>query len=227
MHILVLADEPIDRLWGEYGKETLRAADLILSCGDLPAPYLSYMTCFSSAPVVYVHGNHDHRYDTKPPEGCVCAEDHVVQLRGLRILGLGGSMRYRPDATCMYTEEEMARRIVHLRRELKQTGGFDILLTQSPIAGRGDQPDLPHRGFECFRPLLRQYHPAVMFHGHVHQAYSAARFIRVRDCEGVPVINASGSYEYDFPADYAPLARPRRSGLRKMRKHSEPCTAPE
>lgn len=222
MHILVLADEPVERLWGEYGKETLHAADLILSCGDLPAAYLSYMTCFSSAPVVYVHGNHDHRYDKVPPEGCVCAEDHVVCLGGLRILGLGGSMRYRPDASCMYSEAEMVRRIARLRRELKQTGGFDILLTHSPVAGLGDQEDLPHRGFACFRSLLREYHPAVMFHGHVHQAYTSGRFVRVRDCEDVPVINACGSYEFDFPEEYHPLALPKPRGLRKMKKHSEP-----
>ena len=79
MHILVLADEPVQRLWGEYGLETLRAADLILSVGDLPASYLSYMTCFCPGPVVYVHGNHDDSYNRKPPEGCVCAEGHVIR----------------------------------------------------------------------------------------------------------------------------------------------------
>ena len=100
MRILVLADEPVQRLWSEYGKETLREADLILSCGDLPSSYLSYITCFSSAPVVYVHGNHDLNYETKPPEGCINAEGHVVLVHGIRILGLGGSMRYRPEVPC-------------------------------------------------------------------------------------------------------------------------------
>ena len=52
MHILALADEPVQRLWSEFGLGTLRAADLILSAGDLPSAYLSYMTCFCSAPVV-------------------------------------------------------------------------------------------------------------------------------------------------------------------------------
>ena len=222
MHLLVLADEPINRLWGEYGKETLRAADLILSCGDLPASYLSYMTCFTSAPVIYVRGNHDTHYDKAPPEGCICADDKVVLAGGLRILGLGGSMRYRPDSTCMYTEKEMAARIAHLRRQLWLTGGFDILLAHSPLAGLGDQEDLPHRGFECLKTLLRDHRPAVMFHGHVHQAYSANHFVRVRDFEGIPVINACGSYEMDFPADYVPLSKPRPLGIRRMRKNSEP-----
>ena len=222
MRILALADEPVQRLWGEFGRETLKAADLILSAGDLPAAYLSYMTCFSSAPVVYVHGNHDDHYDKKPPEGCVCAEGHVVLVKGVRILGLGGSMRYRPGCPTMFSEKEMAARIHALRRELKSTGGFDILLTHSPIAGVGDQPDLPHRGFECFKPLLRQYRPAVVVHGHVHQAYSAHRFRQEREFEGIPVINACGSCEFDLPESGHPRIRPGLLALRRMEKRSEP-----
>ena len=222
MHILVLADEPVQRLWSEYGRKTLQAADLILSAGDLPATYLSYMTCFGSAPVVYVHGNHDDHYDRNPPEGCVCAEGHVVLAKGLRILGLGGCMRYRPECPTMFSEEEMHTRIRRLQRELKQSGGFDILLAHSPVAGLGDQPDPAHRGFECFKPLLSQYRPAAMFHGHVHQAYSAREFQRTREWDGIPVINACGYYEFDLPDGWQPRGKCTRWGLRKITRHSEP-----
>lgn len=222
MRILVLADEPVQRLWGEYGLETLRSADLILSCGDLPAAYLSYITTFASAPLVYVHGNHDEHYDKKPPEGCICAEGHVILARGIRILGLGGSMRYRPDCPTMFSEREMTRRIRSLRREIRAAGGFDILLAHSPIAGVGDQPDLPHRGYECFKPLLSEYRPRVMFHGHIHQAYNALGFTREREWEGIPVINACGSYAYDWPDEWQIDRPPRRWALRKMKKRSQP-----
>ena len=218
MHILALADEPVQRLWGGYGQETLKAADLILSAGDLSAAYLSYMTCFSSAPVVYVHGNHDDKYAQKPPEGCLCADGKVVQLKGVRILGLGGSLRYRPDAVNMYSEQEMEDRIRSLRWNLRSTGGFDILLTHSPIRGVGDQEHISHRGFECFGPLLDKYRPAVMIHGHVHQAYSAF-FQRQRDYHGIPVINASTSYVFDLP-DTPDRKEPTRRGLRIMEKAS-------
>ena len=222
MRILVLADEPVQRLWNGYGMDTLREADLILSCGDLPAAYLSYITCFTSAPVVYVHGNHDQYYDQKPPEGCICAEGHVVLARGIRILGLGGSMRYRPEVPTMFSEREMADRIRALRRELKGTGGFDLLLTHSPVAGLGDQEDLPHRGFECFKPLLNQYRPRVMFHGHVHQAYSGAGFVREREWDGIPVINACGSFQWEWPDEWRIENPPTPRALRKMVKRSRP-----
>ncbi|MBQ3705963.1 MAG: metallophosphoesterase family protein [Clostridia bacterium] len=222
MKILVLADEPVQRLWGEYGLDTLRQADLVLSCGDLPSSYLSYMTCFCPGPVVYVHGNHDDHYDKKPPEGCINAEGHVVMVNGIRILGLGGSMRYRPGCPTMFSEAEMSARIRKLRRELKGTGGFDLLLAHSPIAGVGDQPDLPHRGFECFKPLLSEYRPRVMFHGHVHQAYAAVNFVREREYEGIPVINACGSYLYDWPDEWKVSSLPGRLALRRMMKRSQP-----
>ena len=218
MRILALADEPSDRLWGDRCREALSGIDLILSAGDLPSSYLSFITCFTNAPVVYVHGNHDDKYAQKPPEGCLCADGKVVQLKGVRILGLGGSLRYRPDAINMYSEQEMEDRIRSLRWNLRSTGGFDILLTHSPIRGVGDQEHISHRGFECFGPLLDKYRPAVMIHGHVHQAYSAF-FQRQRDYHGIPVINASTSYVFDLP-DTPNRKEPTRRGLRIMEKAS-------
>ena len=41
-----------------------------------------------------MHGNHDEKYDRTPPEGCICIDDKIYEFEGLRILGLGGSMRY-------------------------------------------------------------------------------------------------------------------------------------
>lgn len=198
MRVLVLADEPNNKLWSERCREMLAGTDLILSAGDLPSSYLSFLTCFTHAPIVYVHGNHDDKYMQKPPEGCICAEDRIVTVDGVRILGLGGSIRYRPGG-CMYTEEEMRSRVRKAGRLIRAHRGFDILLTHAPVKGVGDQADNAHKGFACFETLLDRYRPTVMFHGHVHQSYTAAAFIRERECHGVPVINASEFFFYDLP----------------------------
>ena len=219
MRILAIADEPSPRLWGDLCRDALRGVDLILSAGDLPAKYLSFLTCFTDAPIIYVPGNHDDRYAKEPPEGCLCADGKVLQIKGVRILGLGGSIRYNPNGVNMYSEKEMACRIASLRRTLRATGGFDILLTHAPIRGFGDQEDFPHRGFECFGPLLDAWHPAVMVHGHVHQAYTGSRFLRQRDWNGIPVINASMSWEFDLP-DTPDRREPNKRGLRLMQKAS-------
>ena len=200
MRILLLADEPDVRLWDHLDRRLLEDIDLVISCGDLPAEYLSFITCFTSAPILYVHGNHDTRYEKKPPEGCICIEDSVYNFRGLRILGLGGSMRYKPGDH-QYSEREMSKRIRKLRLKLWRSGGVDMVVAHAPIRGVGDAEDLAHRGFDSFRALVEKYRPAYFVHGHVHKSYNF-RFRREQMVGETAVINAWTSYiiEVDEPA---------------------------
>ncbi len=193
MKILVLADEPEKTLWEFLDRRKLENVDLILSCGDLPSSYLSFLTCFSNAPILYVHGNHDDIYDHAPPEGCICIEDQLYVFRGVRILGLGGSMRYNLGKN-QYTEHEMARRIRRVRPALRRNHGFDILLAHSPAEGLGDDTDRAHTGFSCFLRLMEEFHPAFMLHGHVHRNYQF-NFKKERAFQDTRVINA---YKYTY-----------------------------
>lgn len=196
MKILLLADQPEPTLWEFLDRRKLEGVDLILSCGDLPAEYLSFLTCFTHAPILYIHGNHDARYEKKPPEGCICIEDMVYVHEGVRILGLGGSMRYRKGPH-QYTEREMARRVRKLRFSLWRRRGIDILLTHSPAFELGDDTDLAHRGFKTFLDIIDKYHPRLMAHGHVHQSYRHD-FVRSRERGQTQVINACGYCYFDL-----------------------------
>ena len=91
MKILTVSDEECPFLWDYYVPGKLDGYDLIISCGDLNAKYLSFLVSMAKCPVLYVHGNHDTGYKHHPPEGCECIEDRIVNYRGLRILGLGSS----------------------------------------------------------------------------------------------------------------------------------------
>ena len=168
MRILAVSDEESPALWEHYQPGRLDGYDLILSAGDLKADYLSFLVTMAHAPLLYVHGNHDEGYVGHPPEGCDCIDDQLVIFRGLRILGLGGCFRYRPDASFQYTERQMARRIARLRLALLRAGGVDLIVTHAPPLGLGDGDDLPHRGFLCLKALLDRYHPLCLIHGHVH-----------------------------------------------------------
>jgi Icc-related predicted phosphoesterase len=195
MRILVLADEPDRRLWSEFGRDTLREADLILSCGDLRPEYLEFLVTMAGCPLVYVHGNHDDSYD-RDPQGCICADDRIVKIGGIRILGFGGSTYYR-DGKYMYKEKEMKSRIRRRWFSLRKHGGFDVLLTHAPARGLNDFEDLPHRGFECFNELLNKYSPQLHCYGHVHREYG--RFDRtLRHPSGTLLINCSGHQIIDF-----------------------------
>ena len=196
MKIMFLADQAVPTLWEHLDRRKLEGVDLILSCGDLPAEYLSFLTCFTHAPILYVHGNHDGKYEKKPPEGCICIEDKVYIHEGGRILGLGGNMCYNKGPH-QYTELQMWKRAKKLLFRLWCTKGFDILLTHSPAQGLGDDTDLAHKGFETFLQLIDKYHPRVMAHGHVHQSYRFD-FKRERQRGDTLVVNACGCYVLDL-----------------------------
>ncbi len=213
MKILVLADEPDRRLWDLLDRQLLREVEIVLSCGDLPAEYLSFLTCFTKAPVLYVCGNHDESYEAKPPEGCQCLEDKVFLCKGLRILGLGGCMRYRPGAH-QYTERQMRSRVRKLRFRLWRSGGFDILVTHAPAHGVGDEEHISHRGFDTFLGLMEKYKPMYMVHGHMHQEYSY-KFQRCRTYGETQVINASKSYVIEVDETKLKTNSRRKSGGRR------------
>jgi Icc-related predicted phosphoesterase len=146
------------------------------------------MTTMISVPVLYVHGNHDDQYEQCPPEGCICIEDQIYNFNGVRILGLGGSQRYK-EGTHQYTEREMEKRVRKLSWKLYRSKGFDILVTHSPAQGLHDGKDLCHRGFAVFNRLIERYQPSYFVHGHVHMNYGR-QFTREDQVGRTRVINA-------------------------------------
>ena len=81
MKLLVIADEESQKIWDFFRKEDYADIDLVISCGDLKADYLSFIATMIAVPVLYVHGNHDDKYERKPPEGCICIEDTVYMFQ--------------------------------------------------------------------------------------------------------------------------------------------------
>lgn len=197
MKILFLSDEECPALYDYYVPGRLDGYDLIVSCGDLNARYLSFIVTMARVPVLYVHGNHDAGYTRTPPEGCDCIDDRLINYKGVRILGLGGCKKYR-EAPHQYTEKEMQKRIRKLRRQLKKQGGVDIVVTHAPPAGVGDGEDNAHQGFEALLELMEQYRPKYLLHGHVHLNYGRDQ-TRVRQYADTQVINTCQRYELEAP----------------------------
>ncbi|MBQ9414628.1 MAG: metallophosphoesterase family protein [Clostridia bacterium] len=187
MKILAVSDVLSNKYYRYYRKGVLNDIDLILSCGDLKPEYLEFLVTMAGCPLVYVHGNHDDRNE-REPQGCICADGRLVDVNGLRILGLGGSYRYR-DGEYMYSEKEMKNRIRRLWLPIKKHRGFDILLTHAPAQGINDLDDLPHKGFACFRNLIEQYEPTYFVHGHIHRNYGV-RVPQKTETDHTTVINA-------------------------------------
>jgi hypothetical protein len=182
--ILAIADEVDEGLYTD--KLTKLHPDLVLSAGDLPFDYLEYVVSRLDVPLVYVPGNHDAELRSSDPTwtplgadapergplGCVNADGRVVVAAGLRIAGLGGSMRYRRGPN-QYTDAEMRWRALSLEVRIRlnparKARKLDVLLTHAPPVGWGPSDDLAHRGFNAFTKLVNDLNPRLMVHGHVH-----------------------------------------------------------
>lgn len=197
MRIMVIADQESKRLYDFYEPSKLEGIDLIISCGDLKHEYLDFFASVARVPVLYVLGNHDNA-DTLKNCGCICIEDCIFEYQGLRILGLGGSMQYLPGAPNQYTERQMRRRIQKMRWKIRKKQGFDILVTHAPAFELNDLPDLPHRGFVCFKELLDRYRPGLFLHGHIHATYGTG-FKREDQYHETRIINGFEYHVIDYP----------------------------
>lgn len=195
MKILLVSDEESKYIWDFFQQDKFSDIDLILSCGDLRQDYLSFLVTMIKAPLFYVHGNHDCSYLRKPPEGCQCIDGEFVKYKGIRILGLGGSMKYK-EKPFLYTEHEMKKRINKLKLKMFLNRGCDIIVTHAAPKDISDEKDLCHEGFKCFVDLMDKYSPKYFFHGHVHLNYGMKP--RIVKYNNTTVVNAYDHYIIEY-----------------------------
>lgn len=197
MKILVVADIESNYIWDYFDPERFRDVELILSCGDLSAKYLSFLVTMIPRPLLYVPGNHDKSYKTNPPEGCVTVDGRLLIYKGLRILGFGGCKTQR-NADYEYTEQQMWRRVRGMEGAIRKAGGIDILVTHAPALGLGDGPDKFHEGFEAFRYLDDTYKPKIHFFGHCHISTNPVDRRAFFKYDQTDMINACGYKIVDY-----------------------------
>lgn len=146
--------------------------DLIISCGDMPAAYLDFISTILAKPMFYVRGNHDEAYEQNPPGG-INLHENMQEFMGLSFIGLEGSINYN-QGKIQYTQGEMKNKVIKLApmlrwRRWRKGHGVDVFVTHSPARGIHDiEDDFPHRGFDGFVNFLDWYRPRYMLHGHVH-----------------------------------------------------------
>lgn len=194
MKLLLISDKEDAYIWDHFNSERFKDIDFILACGDLKAEYMSFIVTMVNKPLFFVPGNHDKAYEQNPPEGCTPLDGQLMEFMGLRIVGLGGSMRYNLGLY-QYDEEEMHKRVIKLKPRIWLKHGFDILVTHAPAKGVGDGKDLCHTGFQCFTDLIDKYKPKYHIHGHNHLEYG--KISRIRQRGETTVVNAYGYYILD------------------------------
>lgn len=172
MKILAVSDIELPKMQNvPYLRRAYGDIDLLVSCGDLSASYLEFITSVLNVPLFYVRGNHDEQYYERPPGG----DDlhlRTIRYQGLSFAGLEGCLRYNRRGRLQYTEAEMLAHVLQFApgmwwRLLRRGAGVDIMVTHAPPRGIHDRPDQAHRGFWAFRVLIRLFRPRYLLHGHV------------------------------------------------------------
>lgn len=190
MRILSVSDYVVPELYDQFDSEKFSNIDLILSCGDLPPEYLSFLLSTLNVPLYYVRGNHDIRYDSKPPLGCANLHGKFVSFKGLKLFGLEGSRWYNGGPS-QYTEKEMKKKIFTLMPSLWWHRNFNIIITHAPPRYIHDEEDPCHRGFKSYNKLIERYQPDYFIHGHIHKKFTDASQ-RVTLAGRTKVINTFG-----------------------------------
>jgi len=187
MKILAISDIVVPELSDRIDARRFRDVELILSCGDLPPEYLSTIREKLDVPLFYVRGNHDIRYRTTPPVGCLNIHQRLISFNGFRLMGLEGSRWYN-GGPIQYREYQMRRMIWRLLPGL-WFGGVDIVVTHAPPRHIRDAEDRCHRGFNSFLKLIARFKPRLFIHGHIHAHFTdpSQRVTQVGDTQ---VINA-------------------------------------
>ena len=199
MKLLSVSDYVVPIFYDNFDTEHFPKIDLILSCGDLPPEYLSYLFTSFNAPLYYVRGNHDIRYDSKSPDGCIDLNTRLIQFQGIKMLGLEGS-RWYSGGPHQYTEKEMRKIIRCLRPKIWWQRGVDIIITHAPPRYIHDGEDLCHRGFKSFRWLIDHYRPTYFIHGHIHAQFSDPSE-RITQINKTKVVNTYGYYIFEIDRD--------------------------
>jgi hypothetical protein len=193
--VLAVSDEIDEALWHDVS--SVRGVQLILACGDLPFDYLGHLADQLDVPLVFVAGNHDpdvagYRQGrnglmlraglpAEPPwpPGAVNADGRVVDVAGLRLAGLGGSVRYS-EGPNQYTQRQQrwraARLLIAARWRQRRDGrAIDVVLAHAPPSGGDDTADPAHAGFDALAHLVDRLQPPLLLHGHIHPYGGAQR----------------------------------------------------
>ena len=199
MKILAVSDEAVDRLYTPQITRNFSSVEMILGCGDLPYEYLEFLVTALNVPLLYVPGNHDPEYSennsASHAEGCILLDNRLIQIKGLRLAGLGGSLRYKPGYPNQFTQSAMYGRVISrlpglLWNRFLTGRVLDIMIAHSPPRGIHDDNDPAHIGFSAFRDFIHVLKPRYFLHGHT-LAYKGNLLLSVTQERSTTVINVS------------------------------------
>lgn len=126
------------------------------------------------------------------PQGCTNIDGRLAEVRGLRVAGLGGSIRYKQGPN-QYSQAQMGWRALKLEfrirlKRVKAGRKLDILVTHAPPYGLADAKDSAHVGFVSTLRVVQNFQPILAVHGHIHPYGRMLPERRVRSSRVINVV---------------------------------------
>lgn len=194
MKILTVSDKVVNDLLEKPTNLLPELPELILACGDLPPEYLTELRERFEVPLYFIEGNHDIRYRSSPPVGCINLNAKIVEEQGLYMMGFSGSRWYNGGIN-QYTESEMKKTVRSLWFQLLQQRRIDLIVTHAPPRFIHDKEDPCHKGFKTFSDLIEK-NPTYFIHGHIHAFFNNPTD-RITKIHETKVINSYGFFFFE------------------------------
>lgn len=138
-----------------------KAADVCLLLGDLSGRDMRIIKRnIKTMPIYGVLGNHDD-WDLYETYGVENIHGNAVEVRGVKIAGLQGSIRYKSTDCPLYTDEESSQ-----IAEAMSTA--DILISHDSPKNLHGEWDFVHSGLQGVTDYCKKYNVPLNLHGHHH-----------------------------------------------------------
>ena len=135
--------------------------DLVVTLGDIGEDTLDYILYKARrVPCFGVPGNHDK----KNPAGLNNLHGRVIDFKGLRIGGIGGSRKYKNEPH-HYTVHQM-------KRITRRLAAADLIISHSPPLATSQKEDPLHQGFGSFDRYIEKHRPQAWLHGHTGKKFT-------------------------------------------------------
>ena len=137
-------------------------ADVCLLLGDLSLQDIAIIQeHIDDIPIYGVLGNHDD-FDLYDMCGIENIHGKVVEVKGVRVAGIQGSLRYKYSDMPLYTDEES----VEIAEAM---GAADILISHDSPKYLHGTNDFAHSGLQGITRYCEKYSVPLNIHGHHHE----------------------------------------------------------
>ena len=155
--------------------------DVCLLLGDHSVGDVNTILKYVNEEKIYaLLGNHDHNYIDK--FNLKNLNGQVVKVNGVKLLGIQGSYKYKPDDFPAFTQKES---IEFLNNKEK----VDILVSHDAPYGFSDKNDVAHQGLFGISYYLFKNRVPYCIHGHLHTPYKREMINGTR-------VNCYNMYDY-------------------------------